>query len=68
MWAPEPRDVYWNNLSIPFLELNVRKLIMGVAFFGLIFCYLFPIAFVQTLANIEALEKVLPFLKPLINK
>ncbi|PWA88903.1 ERD (early-responsive to dehydration stress) family protein [Artemisia annua] len=68
MWAPEPRDVYWNNLSIPFLELNVRKLIMGVAFFGLIFCYLFPIAFVQTLANIESIEKVLPFLKPLINR
>lgn len=65
-WAPEPRDVYWNNLAIPFLELNVRKLVMAVAFFGLTFCFIFPIAFVQTLANIESIGKVLPFLKPLI--
>lgn len=67
-WAPEPRDVYWNNLAIPFLELNMRKLVMAVAFFGLTFCFMFPIAFVQTLANIESIEKVLPFLKPLIDK
>lgn len=67
-WAPEPRDVYWNNLAIPFLELNVRKLIMAAAFFGLTFCFMFPIAIVQTLANIESIEKVLPFLKPLINR
>ncbi|KAI7728875.1 hypothetical protein M8C21_029790 [Ambrosia artemisiifolia] len=23
-WAPEPRDVYWNNLAIPFVELNLK--------------------------------------------
>ncbi|XP_071697671.1 CSC1-like protein At4g02900 [Rutidosis leptorrhynchoides] len=67
-WAPEPRDVYWNNLAIPFLQLNLRKLVMAVAFFGLTFCFMFPIAFVQTLANIEYIGKVLPFLKPLIYK
>ncbi|KAD3068638.1 hypothetical protein E3N88_36518 [Mikania micrantha] len=67
-WAPEPRDVYWNNLAIPFVELNVRKLVMAVALFGLIFCFMIPIAIVQTLANIESIEKVLPFLKPLIEK
>ncbi|KAI3800982.1 hypothetical protein L1987_29082 [Smallanthus sonchifolius] len=67
-WAPEPRDVYWNNLAIPFVELNVRKLVMTVALFGLIFCFMIPIAIVQTLANIESIEKVLPFLKPLIDK
>ncbi|KAJ0909974.1 putative calcium-dependent channel, 7TM region phosphate [Helianthus annuus] len=67
-WAPEPRDVYWNNLAIPFVELNVRKLIMAVALFGLTFCFMVPIAIVQTLANIEYIGKVLPFLKPLINK
>ncbi|XP_076889013.1 hyperosmolality-gated Ca2+ permeable channel 1.7-like [Bidens hawaiensis] len=66
-WAPEPRDIYWNNLAIPFVELNLRKLIMAVALFGLTFCFMIPIAIVQTLANIESIGKVLPFLKPLIN-
>ncbi|KAJ8764645.1 hypothetical protein K2173_006727 [Erythroxylum novogranatense] len=65
-WAPEPRDVYWNNLAIPYVSLAVRRLIVGVAFFFLTFFFMIPIAFVQSLANIEGIEKTLPFLKPLI--
>uniref|UniRef100_A0ACD5ZKV9 Uncharacterized protein n=1 Tax=Avena sativa TaxID=4498 RepID=A0ACD5ZKV9_AVESA len=65
-WAPEPRDVYWNNLSIPFVSLTVRRLIVAVAFFFLNFFYVFPIALVQALANLEGIEKALPFLEPLI--
>ncbi|KAL6621222.1 hypothetical protein ACP70R_033654 [Stipagrostis hirtigluma subsp. patula] len=65
-WAPEPRDVYWDNLSIPFVHLTVRRLIVAVAFFFLNFFYVIPIAFVQSLANIEGIEKAVPFLKPLI--
>jgi len=60
-WAPEPRDVYWNNLSIPFVSLIVRRLIIAVAFFFLNFFYVIPIAFVQSLANLEGIEKALPF-------
>ncbi|XP_062232345.1 CSC1-like protein At3g21620 [Phragmites australis] len=65
-WAPEPRDVYWNNLSIPFVSLTVRRLIIAVAFFFLNFFFVIPIAMVQSLANLEGIEKALPFLKPLI--
>ena len=65
-WAPEPRDVYWDNLAIPYVELTVRRLLMAVGFFFLTFFFIFPIAVVQSLANIEDIEKVLPFLKPLI--
>ncbi|KAK8457062.1 hypothetical protein SEVIR_3G122200v4 [Setaria viridis] len=65
-WAPEPRDVYWNNLSIPFVSLTVRRLIIAVAFFFLNFFYVIPITFVQSLANLEGIEKALPFLKPLV--
>ncbi|THU62612.1 hypothetical protein C4D60_Mb01t06940 [Musa balbisiana] len=25
-WAPEPRDVYWPNLAIPFVELTIRRI------------------------------------------
>lgn len=65
-WAPEPRDVYWDNLAIPYVELNLRRLLMAVALFGLTFCFMVPIAFVQTLANLEGIQKVFPFLRPLI--
>lgn len=65
-WAPEPRDVYWNNLSISFFSLSLRKLLISVAVFALVFFYMIPIAFVQSLANLEGLEKVAPFLRPLI--
>ncbi|KAL9453691.1 hypothetical protein AB3S75_009323 [Citrus x aurantiifolia] len=65
-WAPEPRDVYWDNLAIPFVSLTIRRLIIFVAYFFLTFFFMIPIAIVQSLANIEGIEKALPFLKPII--
>ncbi|XP_052170871.1 CSC1-like protein At4g02900 [Diospyros lotus] len=65
-WAPEPRDVYWDNLAIPYVELSVRRLLMAVTLFFLTFFFMIPIAFVQSLANIEGIEKVFPFLKSVI--
>lgn len=65
-WAPEPRDVYWPNLAIPYVSLTVRRLIVGVAFFFLTFFFMIPVAFVQSLANIEGIEKRAPFLKVII--
>ncbi|OAY24601.1 calcium permeable stress-gated cation channel 1 [Manihot esculenta] len=65
-WASEPRDVYWNNLAIPYVSLAIRRLIMNVAFFFLTFFFMIPIAFVQALASIEGIEKKAPFLKPII--
>ncbi|KAF3546309.1 hypothetical protein DY000_02004723 [Brassica cretica] len=65
-WAPEPRDIYWDNLALPYVHLTIRRLVIAVAFFFLTFFFMIPIAFVQTLANIEGIEKAVPFLKPLI--
>ncbi|XP_024928184.3 calcium permeable stress-gated cation channel 1 isoform X3 [Ziziphus jujuba] len=65
-WAPEPRDVYWDNLAIPYVSLTIRRLIIAVAFFFLTFFFMIPIAFVQSLANIEGIEKAVPFLEPVI--
>ncbi|CAI8614163.1 unnamed protein product [Vicia faba] len=67
-WAPEPRDVYWENLAIPYFDLNLRRLLTTVSLFFLVFFFMIPIAFVQSLANIESIEKVLPFLKSVIEK
>ncbi|KAK3037655.1 hypothetical protein RJ639_030432 [Escallonia herrerae] len=65
-WAPEPRDVYWKNLAIPFVSLSIRKLVISLLVFALVFFYMIPIAFVQSLANLDGLEKVAPFLRPVI--
>ncbi|CAD5314265.1 unnamed protein product [Arabidopsis thaliana] len=62
--APEPRDIYWQNLAIPFISLTIRKLVIGVSVFALVFFYMIPIAFVQSLANLEGLDRVAPFLRP----
>ncbi|GMJ06006.1 hypothetical protein like AT1G32090 [Hibiscus trionum] len=65
-WAPEPRDVYWRNLAIPFVSLTIRKTLISISVFALVFFYMIPIAFVQSLANLEGLERVAPFLRPVI--
>ncbi|WOH03202.1 hypothetical protein DCAR_0522598 [Daucus carota subsp. sativus] len=65
-WAPEPRDVYWDNLAIPFVSLTIRRLVVAVAFFFLTFFFMIPIALVQSLANLDGIEKAAPFLKPVI--
>ncbi|RXH67995.1 hypothetical protein DVH24_028142 [Malus domestica] len=65
-WAPEPRDVYWDNLAMPYVTLTIRRLVVAVAFFFLTFFFMIPIAFAQSLANIEGFEKAVPFLKPII--
>lgn len=65
-WAPEPCDVYWANLAIPYVKLTIRRLIMAVALFFLTFFFMIPIAFVQSLASIEGIERVVPFLRPII--
>ncbi|XP_075522697.1 hyperosmolality-gated Ca2+ permeable channel 1.8-like isoform X4 [Primulina tabacum] len=65
-WAPEPRDVYWKNLAISFFSLSIRKLVISISLFALVFFYMIPIAFVQSLANLEGLERVAPFLRPVV--
>ncbi|KAF2582983.1 hypothetical protein F2Q68_00002391, partial [Brassica cretica] len=65
-WAPEPRDVFWPNLAVPYVSLTIRRLAMSVAFFFLTFFFIIPIAFVQSLATIEGIEKVAPFLSVII--
>ncbi|XP_051126067.1 calcium permeable stress-gated cation channel 1-like [Andrographis paniculata] len=66
-WASEPRDVYWDNLAIPYVSLSLRRLIVAVAFFFLTFFFMIPIAIVQSFANIEGIEKRASFLKPVID-
>lgn len=66
--APEPRDVYWSNLSIPYVQLGFRKLAVGGIVFLLVFFYMIPIAAVQSLANLEGLRRSIPALDGFLQK
>ncbi|KAG6438339.1 hypothetical protein SASPL_103279 [Salvia splendens] len=55
--SPEPRNVYWENLAIPYVELAVKRLLMAVAMFFLPFFFMIHIAFVQSMASIEGIER-----------
>ncbi|ANM61020.1 ERD (early-responsive to dehydration stress) family protein [Arabidopsis thaliana] len=65
-WAPEAREMYWPNLAMPYVSLTVRRFVMHIAFFFLTFFFIIPIAFVQSLASIEGIEKSAPFLSPIV--
>ena len=65
-WAAEPRDIYYDNLALPYVDLKIRSIIVSIAYFFLTFFFMIPISFVQSLANIEGIENAFPFFKPLI--
>lgn len=67
-WAPEAREMYWQNLAMPYVSLTVRRFVMHIAFFFLTFFFIIPIAFVQSLASIEGIQKSAPFLSPIVEK
>ena len=67
-WAPEPRDVYWRNLAIPYMELGCRKFFVGIALFIIVFFYLIPVALVQSLASLQGLQLAFPGLSDLIQR
>lgn len=68
MPAPEPREVVWGNLPIPFVQRIVRQFaIYGVVFLVIVF-YMIPISFISAIIALENLEKKLTFLKPIVEQ
>lgn len=66
-WAPEPRDVNWSNLLIPFTQLWLRRLLIGVVFACIILLFFIPAALVYTLAKLENLEAWFPFIQTILS-
>ncbi|CAI5534754.1 unnamed protein product [Closterium sp. Naga37s-1] len=67
VWAPEQRDVKWENLPVPYVSIMLRRIVVGGIVIATILGYTFPVSFVQSLANIDQLAKVAPFLEPILN-
>ncbi|KAL5700276.1 hypothetical protein ACHQM5_025743 [Ranunculus cassubicifolius] len=64
--APEPHDVYWSNIWLPYKQLWVRKILVLVATFFFMLFFLGPVTFVQGLSQLEKLQKSFPILRGLL--
>ncbi|MBA0868113.1 hypothetical protein Goshw_009016, partial [Gossypium schwendimanii] len=67
--APEPHDVYWSNLSIPYKQVWLRKITTLIASVVFMFLFLLPVTFVQGLTQLEHLDQLsrrVPFLKGIL--
>ncbi|GAA0142749.1 hypothetical protein LIER_03577 [Lithospermum erythrorhizon] len=66
--APEPCDVYWSNLRVPYRIFWVRRISVLIASIVVVAFYMAPVVLIQTLTKAEKLQKVLPFLKEVTNR
>ncbi|PRQ27896.1 putative calcium-dependent channel, 7TM region phosphate [Rosa chinensis] len=61
--APEPHDVYWSNLWIPYGQLWIRKIATLVAAVAFMLVFLLPVTIVQGMTHADKLQKTIPFLE-----
>ncbi|KAF5176917.1 Csc1-like protein rxw8 [Thalictrum thalictroides] len=66
--APEPYDVYWSNLWIPYRLLWIRKIAIRLGAVVFMVFFLAPVTFVQGLSQLDELQKIFPFLKGILRK
>lgn len=66
--APEPDDIHWKNLYIPYRLLWVRKLFTLLATIVFMLFFLLPVTFVQGLTRLDRLESTFPFLKGILKR
>ncbi|KAJ4966366.1 hypothetical protein NE237_018215 [Protea cynaroides] len=66
--APEPQDVYWSNLCIPYRQLWIRRIATLLASFVFTILFLIPVTFVQGLTQLDQLQQKFPFLKGILKK
>uniref|UniRef100_A0A0D3FNI1 CSC1/OSCA1-like 7TM region domain-containing protein n=2 Tax=Oryza TaxID=4527 RepID=A0A0D3FNI1_9ORYZ len=66
--APEPRDVYWSNLWIPYRQIWLRKIATLAASVAFMFVFIVPVAFVQSMMQLDQIEQLFPSLKNMLKK
>ena len=65
--APEPREVVWGNLPIPFVQRLIRQSIVYVVVALTILFYMIPITFISAIISLDNLKKKLSFLAPVVD-
>ena len=66
--APEPEDVYWSNLWLPYKQLWIRRIATLIGSIVFMFLFLIPVTFIQGLSQLEQLQQRLPFLRGILKK
>ncbi|GFP91718.1 CSC1-like protein rxw8 [Phtheirospermum japonicum] len=66
--APEPCDIFWSNLCVPYRLLWIRKIAVIVALVFFVTFFLFPVVFTQSLVHLDKLTKIFPFMKELAER
>ncbi|QCD99072.1 glycogen debranching enzyme [Vigna unguiculata] len=66
--APEPHDIYWSNICVPYRQLWIRKIATLVASIGFMLVFLIPVTFVQGLTQLDKLQKMFPFLRGMLKE
>ncbi|KAL0689880.1 hypothetical protein Bca4012_089558 [Brassica carinata] len=64
--APEPHDVYWRNLNIPYRQLWIRRIATLVGAVAFMFVFLIPVTFIQGLTQLQQLSHAFPFLRGIL--
>ncbi|KAK2660072.1 hypothetical protein Ddye_006605 [Dipteronia dyeriana] len=66
--APEPHDVLWSNLWIPYRQLWIRKITILVGSIAFMFVFLAPVTLVQGLTHLDQLSHAFPFLRGILKQ
>ncbi|XP_010548636.1 PREDICTED: CSC1-like protein RXW8 isoform X2 [Tarenaya hassleriana] len=66
--APDPHDVYWRNLRLPYRQLWIRKIATFVGAIAFMFVFLLPVAVIQGLTQLDQLSHAFPFLRGILKK
>ncbi|KAL6637150.1 hypothetical protein ACP70R_024722 [Stipagrostis hirtigluma subsp. patula] len=66
--APEPHDIYWSNLWLPYKQLWLRHIATLLGSIVFMFLFLIPVTFIQGLTQLDQLQQRLPFLKGILKK
>ncbi|XP_019155873.1 PREDICTED: CSC1-like protein RXW8 [Ipomoea nil] len=61
--APEPEDMYWSNICVPYQHLWIRKIAMHVASVCFVIFFLVPVSLTQGLVHLGKLQKTFPSLR-----
>ncbi|CAH9053569.1 unnamed protein product [Cuscuta europaea] len=61
--APEPRDMYWSNICVPYRLLWIRKIIILMASIFFVAFFLVPVSLTQGLVHLDKLQHTFPFLR-----
>ncbi|XP_044949686.1 CSC1-like protein RXW8 isoform X4 [Hordeum vulgare subsp. vulgare] len=66
--APEPDDMYWSNIWLPYKQLWIRRIatLLGSLVFS--FLFLIPVTFIQGLSQLDQVHRKLPFLNGLLKQ